>query len=79
LGIGIGSGEELFENMNQVMRHEEIEQLINVLLESNFSDNVPSSGDLRYQSLSCLMEYFSHHVPGFGEVKSLKVLKQIFR
>ena len=79
LGFGISTGEELFENMNQVMQHDEIEHLINELLSSNFSDNVPSSGELRHQSLTCLMDYFGHHVPGFGEVRSLKVLKQIFR
>jgi DNA repair protein RecO (recombination protein O) len=79
LGIAIGSGSDLFENMNQVMRHDEIERLIDNLLNSEFEDIVESSGDLRYQSLSCLMEYFNHHVPGFGEVRSLKVLKQIFR
>ena len=79
LGIGLSTGRELFENMDQVMRHEEIEDLIDRLMECELTEIVESSGDLRYQALSCLMEYFNHHVPGFGEVRSLKVLKQIFR
>jgi DNA repair protein RecO (recombination protein O) len=79
LGITIGSGSDLFENMDQVMRHDEMERLINELLANEYDGEVEASGDLRFQSLGSLMEYFRHHVPGFGEVKSLKVLKQIFR
>jgi len=79
LGIDISSGSELFENMNKVADREDVEQFINALLAADFGDSVQASGDLRFQSLEYLMHYFHHHVPGFGEVKSLKVLKQIFR
>jgi len=79
LGIDISSGAELFENMNKVADRQDVESLINALLAADFADKIHASGDLRFQSLEYLMHYFHHHVPGFGEVKSLKVLKQIFR
>lgn len=79
LGIDISSGAELFENMNKVADREDVEQLINALLAADFANKIQASGDLRFQSLEYLTHYFRHHVPGFGEVKSLKVLKQIFR
>jgi len=79
LGIDISSGAELFENMNRVADRADVENLVNRLLHAQFDSHVEASGELRFQSLEYLMHYFHHHVPGFGEVRSLKVLKQIFR
>ena len=73
------SGGELFENMNKVADQQDIEGLINQLLNVSFENKVEANGDLRYRTLEVLIHYFQHHVPGFGEVHSLKVLRQIFR
>lgn len=79
LGIAILSGEELFENMNRVVDRSDIERLVNELLQADFGASIEANGLLRLHSLEYLMHYFHHHVPGFGEVRSLKVLAQIFR
>ena len=79
LGITILSGAEIFENMNQVVDQQEIENLIDELLEVPSDNNIMASGSLRFRVLEVFMNYFQHHVPGFGEVQSLKVLRQIFR
>jgi len=79
LGITVLSGGELFENMDKVADQQDIENLIDQLLDSSLQNTIEASGDLRFRSLEVLMHYFQHHVPGFGQVHSLKVLQQIFR
>lgn len=79
LGITIISGEELFENMNQISDQADLENMVNKLLDDPFNKNITANGDLRFRVLEALMLYFRHHVSGFGEVLSLKVLRQIFR
>ena len=79
LGITVISGEELFENMNQISHQADLEQLVNELLHNPFDKNIQANGDLRFRVLEALMLYFRHHVSGFGNVLSLKVLRQIFR
>ncbi|MCP4460233.1 MAG: DNA repair protein RecO [Cytophagales bacterium] len=79
LGITVLSGEELFENMNKVADQLDINGLVDQLLYSPFDNQVETTGDLRYRVLEMLINYFQHHIPGFGEVHSLKVLQQIFR
>jgi len=79
LGIDVLSGEELFENMNQIADQQDIERLIDQLLDAPLQNTIETSGNLRFRSLEVLTHYFQHHVPGFGQVHSLKVLQQIFR
>lgn len=79
LGLDVLSGHELFTNMNQISDQEEIERLVNSLLDADLGEKVEANGELRMSALEVLVQYFHHHVPGFGQVQSLKVLKQIFR
>jgi len=78
LGLSVTSARALFENMNQVSDQEELEYFIDNLLQAPWKLSVPASGHLRYQSLEIILQYFRHHVPNFGKVHSLKVLKQVF-
>ena len=79
LGITINSGEELFRNMNLISDQVGLEGMVNELLNDPFSRTIQANGDLRFSVLEALMLYFRHHVSGFGDVLSLKVLRQIFR
>lgn len=79
LGITVLSGMKLFENMNIMASQNDIEDIIDQLLEVPFENKVTASGSLRFRVLEVLMYYFQYHVPGFGEIHSLKVLRQIFQ
>ncbi|MEQ9231997.1 MAG: DNA repair protein RecO [Cyclobacteriaceae bacterium] len=79
LGLDVMSGHELFQNMNRVTDQAELEALINALIAADFSDSIDSSGELRFHASEALIQFYHHHVPGFGQVQSLKVLRQIFR
>lgn len=79
LGLSAISGSELFENMNRVSGHQEIESFIEQLIHADLKDNIDASGDLRRRALDSLIQYFQHHLDGFGRIHSLKVLSQIFR
>ena len=41
--------------------------------------NIPLSGTVRNQVLETFIRYYSLHLPGLKEIKSLEVLKEIFR
>ncbi len=79
LGLDVMSGQELFQNMNKVTDQAELESLINALLSAEYDQSIDASGELRFNALEALIEFYRHHVPGFGQVQSLKVLRQIFR
>lgn len=79
LGITVLSGEGLFKSMNKLSDQKDIKNMVNQLLDASFDDPIEASGDLRFRTLGVLMRYFQHHVPGFGQIHSLKVLQQIFQ
>ena len=79
LGLEISEGSAIFSNMNRVADQSEIEQLIDRTIAARLVDEIESSGDIRYRTLVTLMDYYAHHVPGFGHIQSLKVLREIFR
>ena len=79
LGITVLSGGGLFENMNKISDQQDIENIVDQMLEAPFENTIEASGDLRFRTLEVLMHYFQHHVPGFGQIHSLKVLRQIFQ
>ncbi len=79
IGISVLSGTELFKNMNKIDDQKDVVELIDQLLAGSYDTKIVTSGELRFRVLEVLIGYFQHHVPGFGEVHSLKVLRQIFR
>ena len=79
LGLSAISGQELFSNMNRISGHQDIEDFIEKLIHTEIQETIAASGELRTQALETLVQYFQHHLDGFGKVNSLKVLSQIFR
>ena len=55
--------------------------LLNVLMSTNFESlkGMKISHEERIRFLDCLMDFYSLHVSGFGKVRSLPILNEIFR
>jgi DNA repair protein RecO (recombination protein O) len=45
----------------------------------NSIDNIPLNGSLRNEILETLVRYYSLHLPGLKYLKSLEILKEVFR
>ncbi|MEP0366614.1 MAG: DNA repair protein RecO [Cyclobacteriaceae bacterium] len=81
LGFGITNGDELLRSMELENIHNEpkVISLISKLLQSSILDTIPASGELRFKVLETILSYYNHHDIHIGEIKSLKVLRQVFR
>lgn len=51
--------------------------VLNTLFYSNFEDYVETSGKVRSQILEFLLKFYQFQVDGFGEVKSLQIIKEL--
>ncbi|XOV92321.1 MAG: DNA repair protein RecO [Bacteroidota bacterium] len=78
LGIGIADGESLLESMEVESSDESTLNFISRLVNSELNDKVPSSGNERMKALELIIQYFNHHGTSLGEIKSMKVLHQVF-
>lgn len=81
VGIGIDDGTGLIHNMEleQVENDERLIQFISSILNTEISTPMKSSGETRFKALELVLNYYSHHTATLGEIKSLKVLHQVFR
>lgn len=79
LGLAVISGKSIYQNMNRVSDFEEIEAYLESLITTEYDIENEVNGDVRKQALGAIIQYFQHHIDGFGQVQSLKVLAQIFR
>lgn len=81
LGLGVSDGISLIRNMELEMVEEDKKLIafISEILESPLERQIPSSGNLRYRALELILKYYQHHTSQFGEIKSLKVLHQVFQ
>ncbi|MFT4738370.1 MAG: DNA repair protein RecO (recombination protein O) [Cyclobacteriaceae bacterium] len=70
------------DNPNEIVTNYKTEpfvtQLINHANESNLQGEIESSGEIRKQTLESIILYYREHMDTIGEIKSLKVLHQIF-
>ena len=59
----------------------EISGILSALFSSSYntSRNIALTGSLRNDILEVLMDYYSIHLPGLKKIKSLEVLKEVFR
>lgn len=80
IGLAVGDGEELIRSMEMEMIHgdERLTQFVSTLIESNMNEHVSGNGQLRYKALELILNYYHHHTDVIGEIKSLKVLHQVF-
>lgn len=81
LGFGISDGQELLQSMELEKIHDEplVIDLISKLLVSEYWDTIRATGLIRFKALETILAYFDHHDIHIGEIKSLKVLHQVFR
>jgi DNA repair protein RecO (recombination protein O) len=56
-----------------------LNQYIDQLLDLDFQDSSLANGSIRAAALDLIIGYMQHHFPDFGQVRSMKVLQQIFR
>jgi len=81
VGLSVEDGSELLKNMELEMIEED-QQLIDFvsrIISSDFQDEIGGSGNLRFKALELVLKYYEHHTDQLGEIKSLKVLHQVFR
>lgn len=81
VGLSIESGEELIRNMELEMIEEDQQLIgfISEILNTDYDDEIKGSGELRFKALQLILNYYEHHTTQIGEIKSLKVLHQVFR
>ncbi|MDH5609119.1 MAG: DNA repair protein RecO [Cyclobacteriaceae bacterium] len=70
-------------NMGELVSHtpgadQETVFMLQKIVESDYQAVIQASGEMRYKGLLVLLNYYKHHVDYFGEIKSLKVLQQVF-
>ena len=80
LGIGIEDGDQLIESMERESATDEKKaiQLISKIYHADFDENIDTSGKERLKALDLIIEYYGHHGLQIGEIKSLKVLHEVF-
>ena len=49
------------------------------MVEADHYVNEPATGELRALALKQIIDYYSRHIDNFGEIKSLKILQQVFK
>ncbi len=57
---------------------ENLKQLVYDLISSPYDHPVKTTGKIRYQLLEALINFYRLHIPQLGEIKSLKVLHNLF-
>lgn len=80
LGFGISDGNELIQSMELENIHNDrpVIELITKLLNATSLDEIASHSETRLAVLETVLSYFNHHDIHVGDVKSLKVLHQVF-
>lgn len=80
MGIGVEDGDSLIHSMELelIEQDEKLIAFISRLISSSMNEITESSGKIRYKALELILNYYQHHTSPLGEIKSLKVLHQVF-
>ena len=80
IGIEIKDGEMLVHSMDRDLSEKEKTaiNLITLIAKSDVDEIIDCSGTDRLNTLKLIIEYYQHHGAQIGEIKSLKVLHQVF-
>ena len=78
LGIGISDEESFLESMELESPDSSTMKYISNLVHSGLEEAIPSSGAERLKALELILQYYNHHGTPTGEIKSMKVLHQVF-
>lgn len=81
IGLGIDDGDALIRSMELEMIHEDEQLLLFVsrIIDTEYTDSIGGNGQLRFKALELILNYYHHHTNAIGEIKSLKVLHQVFQ
>lgn len=81
VGLQVDSGDELVKNMEMEMIENDHKSIgfISAILATEYDHIVEGSGEIRFKALNMILQYYEHHTAQIGEIKSLKVLHQVFR
>lgn len=80
IGLGIDDGDALIESMEMEMMEDDkrVIEFISEIIRSDLETSLMSNGNLRFKTLELILQYYHHHTDVIGEIKSLKVLHQVF-
>ena len=78
LGHGIVNSEDLLAHTDTLSSNQTIDMFIDQLIGANYDSQVDGSGQMRSETLGLLMGYFQNQYDHWPELKSLKVLGQVF-
>ncbi|HEX8549135.1 MAG TPA: hypothetical protein VF691_19380, partial [Cytophagaceae bacterium] len=80
LGIQPLDSKEMIENSIMQKVHYEILELriLDELIANPFSSNININHSLRKKFLDSILNFYKSHIDNFGEMKSLKVLTEVF-
>jgi DNA repair protein RecO (recombination protein O) len=78
IGFAIHSANELVQTVGRT-ESDDLCQYVDQMLAMDFIEESHATGTLRTSAIRLILVYFQHHFQDFGEVRSLKVLQQIFR
>jgi DNA repair protein RecO (recombination protein O) len=79
LGFGVETAEEWLEQLQLQGVASQVPPLIDRLLQEPYGTPISLGQQLRSELLYWLVRYYQLHLGGFGEVKSLAVLQEIWR
>ena len=79
IGFGVGNAEEWLGQLQLKGVSERIPPVVDTLLSSPFGAHIPLTGQLRSELLHWIIRFYQLHLGGFGEVKSLPVLQELWR
>lgn len=78
LGVGISSIESLYENAGLRSSSQLTDQFIKQLLSVSYQNDLKANGQIRKETLELFISYFKEQYDQWHELKSLKVLGEIF-
>ncbi|MFT5640060.1 MAG: DNA repair protein RecO (recombination protein O) [Cyclobacteriaceae bacterium] len=80
LGFGMETTADLLTSMEiEPLEHQkDVSNYLDCIFREDFESLNLYSGTIRSESIQLLLTYYKHHGINVGEVKSLKVLKQVF-
>jgi DNA repair protein RecO (recombination protein O) len=74
LGFGTSQPEEVLTGR---LTGKEEEALLKNLMDCSYNDILPIRNDQRREFLEIILRFYSTHIDGFGEVKSVQVMKEV--
>lgn len=77
--LGFGFDYSLMRDQVVTGHADEIDQFLESLSTQDFFSDIPANGRLRSETLDILVKYYQHHIGHAMEIKSLEVLRSIFK